>query len=216
MVAREPGHRARRLTERDRSVVRPQPAFAPPVVMGDRLRRARVVHDAAEGGALPEVIAQLQGQLLPVPPNPRLAAVDGGAQHLHAEEVEIEGAEVLGGLRCDLRSALEAAVARVVGQSQGVVGDVVAAVAELREVRVTGACGSGVPAPEHRAGSPLRAVSAPVRAPATPPPRPSDSEHAGSAASRPATAKAARRPEIFTQPIMTQPPGAPDPATPCV
>ncbi len=151
MVAREPGHRARRLTERDGSVARPQPAFAPPVVMGDRLRRARVLHDATEGGALPEMIARLQGQLLPVPANPRRAAVDGGAQHLHAEEVEMEGAEVRSGLRGDLRSAHQAAAAGVVGQGQGVVGDVVAAVAELREVRVTGACGTGVPAPEHRA-----------------------------------------------------------------
>ncbi len=154
MVAREPGHRARRLTERDRAVVRPQPALAPPVVMGDRLRRARVAHDAAEGRALPEVLARLQGQLLPVPANPRPAAVDGGTQHLHAEEVEIEGAEVRRGLRGDLRGALEAAAAGVVGQGQGVVGDVVAAVAELREVRVTGARGTGAPAAEHRARCP--------------------------------------------------------------
>src|SRR3546814_5661339 len=61
---------------------------------------------------------------------------DQDLQHLQAREVEVEAAEVLGRLGDDRGAAAEAACIGIPGQLEVVVDDVVAAVAQLREVGI--------------------------------------------------------------------------------
>ncbi len=147
MVAREPGHGAHRLAQRQRPVRGAQPALLGAVGVGDRLRAPRVPDDDLEARVPVEGAARPDGQLLALAAEAGAGAVDGDGVHVEALEVEVQGGEVLGGAGVDRRGAGEAAVGGVVGEGEVVVGDVVAAVARLREVRVARAVVAGALGP---------------------------------------------------------------------
>ncbi len=144
VVAGEPGHRACRFAERERPVGGRQPALVGAVGVGDPARLARVTHRRTERPPLLQGVRRPDDQLLALPFPPGLGAVDGHGLDVHALQVQVEGAEVLlrpgrdDGLPVDMVLVVVAVLAPldVHVEGQGVVRDVVAAVAELREVRV--------------------------------------------------------------------------------
>ncbi len=136
MVAGEPRHRPRRLAQRERPVRGAQPALLGAVRVGDGLGRPGVADGHAERLVLAEILARPDGELLPGAVPARRLAADGDLADVQADQVEGEGGQVLGRPRGECGRAGEVVGVRVVGETQAVVGDVVAAVAGLREVRV--------------------------------------------------------------------------------
>lgn len=134
IVPGEPGHGPGGLAEREDPVLRGEPPLLGAVRVGDRHGLPGVPHDRAELGALPQRLRRTDRQLVPGPLERGLLPVDGDAFDGQALEVEVERAEVLGGLRGDVGGTCQPVPVGVEGER--VVRGVVAAVAQLRKVRV--------------------------------------------------------------------------------
>ena len=157
VTAREPGHRARRLTQPDRAVGGVQPALFGAVGVSDRHRFARVADSHPERPAGVQLAGRADRQFLPRAVGAGAPAADRDVLDVQALEVQVEGRQVTGGARRDRRRAGEVARARVVVELQVVVADVVTAVARLGEVRVArtraaGAALNRAPATARREG----------------------------------------------------------------
>ena len=139
VVAGEPRHRPRRLAQREHPVRGAQPALLGAVRVGDGLGRSGVADGHAERVVPVDVVVRPDGEFLSgaVPAGGR--AADGDLLDVHAEQIEVERGEVLGRPGGEGGGAGEVVGVGVVGEAQAVVGDVVAAVAGLREVRVADA-----------------------------------------------------------------------------
>src|SRR5262249_33379038 len=153
VVAREPGHRALRLTRDERPVVGGYPAVGGAVRVGDRLGGALVGDRDAEPLVLAQGTARGDDEFVAAAAEAGGGAVDGDAGDLQAREVEVEAVEPLGGAGGEDRLAVQVPGGGVVAERQVVVADVVAAVAAEREVGVAGA-GRARGAGRRRSGGP--------------------------------------------------------------
>ena len=142
VVDRVPARRALRLVDDERAVVGRDPAVLGLVRIDDRVRMAVVVDGDDEGPPAPDPGRGRDDQLLAVAPERRPRAVDRHAADVQPAQVEIEAREVLGRAGGDHRARRERVVARLEVEPQGVVADVVAAVAGEREERIAGARGA--------------------------------------------------------------------------
>ena len=137
LVGRVPGRCAVRLARDQRAVVGRHPAvLVAERALPDRARLAVVGDDGDERPAAAQARARDDRQLAALAPPRRRARADLDRPHRQAMEVEVEARQVLRRLGRDRRDALQHARLGRVGDVQAVVGDVVAAVAVLREVRV--------------------------------------------------------------------------------
>ena len=121
------------------AVVGLQPAGA----IGQRVRHAVVDQHGGEGAVAAQTLRRRDRQLVPVAAECGGVAVDADGVQVEAVEVEVEARQVLGRLGADRLARVEHPDGRVVAEVQHVLGDVVAAVAVEREVRVVEAGGSG-------------------------------------------------------------------------
>ena len=136
VVARIPAGRALRLVDDEGAVVGGDPALDRLVRVDDHLRDAAVVDGDAEGRAAPDPGLRRDHELLAVARKRGGDAVHRQLRDLEAAQVEIEAGEILRRRRGDDGLAVEHVGARVVRELEVVVGDVVAAVARVREERI--------------------------------------------------------------------------------
>src|SRR5690606_30999055 len=103
----------------------------------DGLRGAGIADDDTETRLPVQPPARPDGQLLTVtaPPGPHTA--DGDGLDIKTHEVEVERGEIPPRTRRDRHGTGETAAARLVGEAQGIVDDVVALVAGPRKERTT-------------------------------------------------------------------------------